>query len=213
MESKSYRATRFPGQDQSQVADLKVHEKNTNVNRRTRFPGGSEPKEFILSANDKQSVEGKPENEQATRFLPRIPLSINLPINLPDTVSGKPFPKMSMKAQQNQPPPILIERPWNTYTSLHPLERGGRVIAACTRQVPIKMVTVKKLSSENLKELGKCQHDNLLTIIELYRFEGIFFVITDYTVATLKQIIAIPLPLEELHISATCRQASSYYYV
>ncbi|PVH67290.1 hypothetical protein DL98DRAFT_600723 [Cadophora sp. DSE1049] len=55
-------------------------------------------------------------------------------------------------------------------------------------------------------ELRKCQHENLLAILEVYRFRGVFFVITDYTAATLKQVIAIPLPLEELHVSATCRQ-------
>ncbi|CZT42394.1 uncharacterized protein RSE6_02273 [Rhynchosporium secalis] len=42
--------------------------------------------------------------------------------------------------------------------------------------------------------------------MEVYRFQGVFFVITDYIVTTLKQIITILLPLEESHMSATCRQ-------
>ena len=71
------------------------------------------------------------------------------------------------------------------------------------------MVAIKKLSSDHFKELSTCQHENLLAIIEVFRFEGTLFVITDYTTASLKQVIAVPLPLEELHISATCRQGSS----
>ncbi|KAH6666162.1 hypothetical protein B0J14DRAFT_605423, partial [Halenospora varia] len=88
----------------------------------------------------------------------------------------------------------------NTYTALRLLERGGEVIAACTHKVPAEMVAIKKLSSDYVKELRKYQHENLLAIIDLYRSEGEFYVITDYTATTLKQIIAIKLPLEELHV-------------
>ncbi|KAH6704170.1 hypothetical protein BKA61DRAFT_581412 [Leptodontidium sp. MPI-SDFR-AT-0119] len=68
------------------------------------------------------------------------------------------------------------------------------------------MVVIKELVSHDFLELRKCQHENLLAITEVYRFQGVFSIITDYTAATLKQIIAIPLPLEERHVSATCRQ-------
>jgi len=90
--------------------------------------------------------------------------------------------------------------------SLRNLEHGGEVTAAYTREVPVQIVAVKKLLSDNFIELREHQHENLLAIIKVYRFEGAFFIITDYTAATLKQIIAILLPLKELYISATCRQ-------
>lgn len=71
------------------------------------------------------------------------------------------------------------------------------------------MVAIKKLSSHHFKEFRSCQHENLLAIIETYQFKGQFFVITDYTATTLRHIIAVDLPLQELHVSATCRQGSS----
>jgi hypothetical protein len=70
------------------------------------------------------------------------------------------------------------------------------------------MVAVKQVSSYNFEKLGTSQHENLLAIMEVYRFQGAFFIITDYTAATLRQVIAIPLQLEEIHVSATCRQGS-----
>jgi hypothetical protein len=41
-----------------------------------------------------------------------------------------------------------------------------------------KMVIVKKLSSIFINELAACQHRNLLSTIELYKFEGELFVVT-----------------------------------
>jgi hypothetical protein len=117
------------------------------------------------------------------------------------------IPTTNIKSSQpDQLSPIQVGSPWISYMSLRHLERGGQVTAAYTRKVPVHMVAVKKLLSDNFMELRKCQHENLLAIMKVYRFQGAFFIITDYTAATLKQIIAIPLPLEELHISATCRQ-------
>ncbi|KAH8799390.1 hypothetical protein F5884DRAFT_838635 [Xylogone sp. PMI_703] len=68
------------------------------------------------------------------------------------------------------------------------------------------MVAVKKLSLGHFKKLRNCEDKNLLSIIETYRFEGQFFVITDYTDTTLQHIISISLPLQEPHVTATCRQ-------
>ena len=76
---------------------------------------------------------------------------------------------------------------------------------AYKREVPVEMVTVKKLASDYIKELAKCQYKNLLAILELYQSKGVFFIITDYIAVTLKQIITILLPLEELHVSTTYR--------
>lgn len=42
----------------------------------------------------------------------------------------------------------------------------------------------------------------------MFQHEGVLFAITDYTVATLTQVIASGRPLEEIHISAVYRQAS-----
>lgn len=88
----------------------------------------------------------------------------------------------------SKPPPTQNESPWNTYTQLRLLERGGEVTTACTRVVPVKMVAVKRHSSDYAKELATCRHENLLAVLELYKHDrASFFVVTDYTVATLKQ--------------------------
>jgi hypothetical protein len=50
------------------------------------------------------------------------------------------------------------------------------------------MVAVKRHSSDYAKELATCRHENLLAVLELYKHDrASFFVVTDYTVATLKQ--------------------------
>lgn len=99
-----------------------------------------------------------------------------------------------------------MKSPWSAYIPLRNLERRGKVTVAYTKKIPVRVVVVKKLVSNSFMELRKCQHENLLTIAEVYQFQSVLFVITDYTAATLKQVIAIPLPIQELHVSATCRQ-------
>jgi hypothetical protein len=203
MEPKSQRMTRFPGAVQS--ASSKVREKVVNTNRQTRFPGGSELQKISILESP---ITAKTKREDA-QTLSRLPLRVNPP----DAVPARPLPVMTI-AQHGQVPNIRSESPWNTYKSLRTLERGGEVTAACRREVPVEMVAVKKLSSDYIRELKSqhanlCQHGNLLAVMGLYSSDDTFFVITDYTAATLKQIIAIPLPLEELHISATCHQGSS----
>jgi hypothetical protein len=203
MEPKSHRTTRFPGGDQ--LASSEAREKFNN-NRQTRFPGGTELQKISILEDGESPTSDKAKAEEATQ----IPSRLLLRVNPPDGAPAKPLPTTTIRATQpNQPLLVRTESPWNTYTSLRTLERGGEVIAACRREVPVEMVAVKKLSSDYIKELANYQHENLLATMGLYRFEGVFFVITAYTAATLKQIIAIPLHLEELHISATCRQESS----
>ncbi|PVH71744.1 hypothetical protein DL98DRAFT_596688 [Cadophora sp. DSE1049] len=196
MDSVSQRMTCFPGAS----TDVKVPEENLNTNRHTRFPGGTELQKFSV-LNDHQSIIESTEHK-TTHTPSRLPLRINPP----DATPAKPRPTTTITAARREQPPIIrAESPWKSYLSLRTLERGGEVTAACRREVPVEMVAVKKLSVGYIKGFPKCQHENLLAILEVYRFEGTFWVITDYTAATLKQIIAIPLPLEELHISATCR--------
>jgi hypothetical protein len=208
MEPKFNRKTRFPGNDQTLLATIRAGEKNVSTNRRTRFPGGNETQIFHLLEKEKQRIEEFPKKEQPVKRLSRLPVKVNPP----NAVSERSTPTTSIKTSQlDQLPPVQVATPWNTYISLRHLERGGQVTVAHTREVPTRMVVVKELHSDSFMELRKRQHENLLAIIEVYRFQGAFFVITDYTAATLKQVIAIPLPLQELHVSATCRQVHTLY--
>jgi len=193
MESKSRRRTRFGEGQGSNSKDLLV---DADTKRTTKFSGGTGLLALSLQTKGKLSGIGKVEAED-TIHVPRLPLKANLPTSTP-----------------SKPPPTRNESPWNTYTKLRTLERGGEVTTACTCAVPVKMVIVKKLAAKKIpsdfaKEIAKCQHENLLSALELYKYEGSFFIITDYTAATLKQIIgSSSRPLNEIHISAICQQGS-----
>ncbi|KAH9205162.1 hypothetical protein DL95DRAFT_417642 [Leptodontidium sp. 2 PMI_412] len=202
MDLKFNRKTRFPSNDQGLLVEADVSKKNANLNRRTRFPGGTDIERIRLLEKEQHRVESYPEKEQPTQPPFRLPIRANPP----DMVLEKPVPKTNIEISEvDQLPPVRVESPWNFYISLRHLERGGQVTVAYTRKVPVRVVVIKELVSHDFLELRKCQHENLLAIMEVYRFQGVFFIITDYTAATLKQIIAIPLPLEERHVSATCR--------
>ena len=190
MESKFQRRTRF---GEGQGPTTKYRSEDVDTKRKTKFPTGTELLKLSFQKQDKPSSIVKAE-AQNTVQVPRLPLKANLPTSTP-----------------SKPPPTRNESPWNTYTHLGLLERGGEVITACTRVVPVKMVAVKRLSSDFSKELATCQHENLLSVLELYKHDGAFFVITDYTVATLKQIIgSSSRPLQELHVSAICQQGRCF---
>jgi hypothetical protein len=201
---KSHRETVFPSSNQ--VAHREAGEKKANINRRTRFPGKTGLLELSIRAAGEPLFNVKPGEKEA----PQLPQPLPLKVNPPDTTPSKPYPDMDIQtSQRDEPPNVRVKSPWSTYKALRTLERGGEVTAACTQEEPIKMVAVKKLSSNHFKRHAMYQHENLLLFIEAYQYEGVLFAITDYTAATLKQVITIPLPLKEVHISTTYRQESS----
>jgi hypothetical protein len=210
METKSQRKTQWPSPDQP--INLAQKEKVSD-NRQTRFPGGAGLQKFSI-AQSEPSIITHSRKEDAVKRISRLPLQVNPPCATPT----RPPPEKEIKTtQRTQTPIIQAKSPWDKYRFLGLLQRGGKVTAAYTRTEPTKMVAIKKLSSDDFKQVRSCHHRNLLEIIEAYRFEGQIFAITNYTATSLMHIIAIPLQLEELHVSATCRQGrclprSSYSY-
>jgi hypothetical protein len=90
--------------------------------------------------------------------------------------------------------------------------RGGKTKAASTRRIPIKMVTVKEVNlALPSSTVLSYRHQNLVEIIELYKFEGKTLLISEYAQVSLKRVIAIPLDLKEVHISTICSQARLTY--
>lgn len=200
MATKSRPKTKFPS---SESVSLANREKNDSDNRHTRFPGGVGLQRLSISEKTERSITTLSKREEAVKTISRIPLEVNPP----DSTPTRPPPELKTKTTQRAQTPVLqAKSPWDTYKSLRPLQRGGEVTAACTRIDPIKMVAIKKLSPDDFKQFRSCQHKNLLAIIEAYQFEGQIFAITNYTATSLVHIIAIPLQLEELHVSATCQQ-------
>ncbi|KAH7309370.1 hypothetical protein BKA65DRAFT_543563 [Rhexocercosporidium sp. MPI-PUGE-AT-0058] len=191
---KSHQQTRFPGLEKDQTKGITLRGVNSDTNRQTRFPGGTEIQKMYITETDGQDTKIPMEIEEAAR----VPFPIPLRINPPDGPSVRAQPTKSV-TQREQPPLVKIESPWNRYTSLRSLERGVLIIAACMIRAPVQMVAVKQLAAYNFEKLGISRHENLLAVIEVYRFQN-SFIITDYTATTLRQVIAIPLQIEENHV-------------
>ena len=210
MEKSTRPLTEFPG---SKVAsDLVLRQENLATDfknskpvsdRHTVFPGGKGLQKLFTARDTEFPIVSQ--SKEAFRTVPTIRLKINPAGSSPSRPT--PQEKITLIQQQRSLSPE-IKSPWDFYTALRPLQRGGEITAAYTRTAPTKMVAVKELSSDHFKNYRSCQHENLLSIIKIFRFKGHFFVVTDYTVTTLQHIIAIPLPLLELHVSATCHQGS-----
>ncbi|RDL36260.1 uncharacterized protein BP5553_06872 [Venustampulla echinocandica] len=193
MATESHRKTRFPapGRAGSRLTD----QEDPNAKRQTLFPGGMRIRTLSLLESNKSPVKSNIEGN-ALQILSR-----SVKVNPPNAVPTRPPPEMKIKNRRPYHPSGLHTlTPWDTYKALRPLQRGGEVTAACARTDPSRMVTIKKLSLSQFQEFRSCQHENLLVIIDGYRAEDQIFVVTDYTVSTLKYIIAIALPLEELHV-------------
>jgi len=198
MATKSRPKTQFPSSESVTTS----HGNNVSDNRCTQFPGGAGLQTLSILEATEPPTTTHSKREEAVKIVSRIPLKVNPP----DSTPTRPTPEMRIKTTQTQTLVLQAKSPWDKYSKLHLLERGGKVTAACTRTDPTEMVAVKKLSSDDFKQFRSCQHMNLLAIFEAYRFEGQIFAITNYTATSLVHIIAIPLQLEELHVSATCRQ-------
>jgi hypothetical protein len=200
MATKSRPKTEFPSPES---LNLVVGEENVSNNRYTRFPAGAGLQRLSLSEATEPLIKTHSKREEAIKTISHIALKINPPNSIPT----RPIPEMKIKTiQRPQTPGPQVKSPWDKYKSLHPLQRGGKVMAACTLEDPIKMVAIKKISSNDYNLFRSCKQKNLLEIIEAYRFEGQIFAVTNYTVTSLVHIIAIPLQLEEIHVSATCQQ-------
>lgn len=203
METKAAnRRTRWPGVGDD--ASIEHTDGHTNINRQTKFPGGIQFQQLsLLKPND---VPGQIKYETVLQPPARLPLKVNPVVG---SLLGS-----SLEIVQAGPSTVTIEEsPWSSYIALRNLKRGGEVIAACSQEAPVRMVAIKKLSSEHLRDLADCQHQNILKIEQTFRFEGLLYIVTDDTTTTLKQVIAIPLSLEELHVSAVCRQVINPNYI
>ena len=153
-----------------------------------------------LSSSSSLAILREERQKDASAFIPpRIPLKANA------SKSSSTKDTTARGSQKRSPQNDWLEDPWDTYRPLRTLDRGGIVIAACTRKAPVEMVVIKELRSAlRLNELEWHSHQNLVAFLESYQLEEKQLAVMEYTVVTLTQIIAIPLALEEIHISAVC---------
>ncbi|KFY20348.1 hypothetical protein V493_07694 [Pseudogymnoascus sp. VKM F-4281 (FW-2241)] len=167
----------------------------SNDRRQTVFPGNLD----VIKLQSPGSLEVPPaerEKSGPSKYVPpKIPLEVTTLGSETKVLQKRPFIN------------LWIEDPWDTYSSLRTLDRGGIVTAACTRKAPVQMVVIKELGSVLCStELKWTIHHNLVSFLEMYQIEEKMLAVMEYTVATLQQVMAVPLALEEIHISAVCCQ-------
>jgi hypothetical protein len=175
----------------------------------TLFPG---PKQEAASGRTESTIF----YTRLRRELSSIPEESVPPIQaenkgkLPKLAPLRPVNPNPPSAAPSKPPPVIYESPWDRYNRLplSTLKRGSKIIVAYSRTDVVKMVSINKLPSD-FKQPELNRHKNLLAILEQYRYEGAHYIVTDYTAASLKSLINIPIPFDERHVSVTCRQGSS----
>lgn len=175
---------------EGQVLSEQERPEGVGTRRMARFPAGTKLQPLSLVTRVKSHDNAKTVRADVAR-IPRPPFSINPPTATP-----------------SKPPPIQYDSPWDIYKPIRLLNRGGMVTSACTHSGPAKLVTIKRLSSGFTKELAVRHHENLLTVLELYKFDGALFVVTDYTTAPLRQLLPSAGELQEACVSSVCRQES-----
>jgi hypothetical protein len=196
---KGSRDTRWPEQnhgDDKTISTDVLGKPPSNDARKTVFPGNFDIIE-LKSVSSLEVPTAEREKRDASKHTPpKIPLEVRAVDSETQTKGSQKRPHINH----------WVEDPWNTYSSLRTLDRGGMVTAACTQKTPVQMVVIKELRSVlRTTELKWTFHQNLVAFLELYQFEGKMLAVMEYTVATLRQVMAVR-PLEEIHISAVCCQ-------
>ena len=182
--------TVFPAPGQKGISAILDEQKSTTLQTRHH--------ELLPSISEESEMPIEPEIlGKALKVPPSLPLMANQP-----------------SAVASKLPPVRNESPWKMYKPLPlpSLDRGGKVIVAYGKNPPVKMVSIRELSS-GLRSPAPSRHKNLLAVLEVFRHDGAHFIVTEYAAASLKSLITIPMPFEERHVSATCRQGGSSSYL
>ncbi len=202
VDKDSKRHTRWPSEDGKEKPTALEDEDNksklTKIQR--TFPGQNYE---ILPLKSLSSLE----IPKAGRL--KKDVSAAIPTSLPFKVN---FSDLKTRVTHKRPPlSHWVENPWDTYLQLRTIDRGGIVTAAYTRKTPVEMVTIKEVRSAiDPKDIKWYSHRNLLAFLESYQFGEKQLAVTEYTVASLDQIVAAPLPLKEIHISAVSCQVNIF---
>lgn len=194
-----------PGYDEMVSSrEHSVTENNSQrLNRKTQIP--HIPLD-LPAAKVVDSGSKRHQRAQEGNIPPRIPL----PVSTSGSLTQLPAMQM-MGTTLETSLDVRDENPWERYNVLREINRGGQAQAAHTKGSPCRMVIVKRITSPhlmNIKHLGERRHDNLVALLEVYKFENMLLAVMEYTVVTLAQVIAIPLKLLENHVSCVCSQVS-----
>lgn len=181
--------------DEGRVSTRDEQTEGRHARRMTRFPRGT-PIQLLSLPRRRESPSRTRVREPDAVRPPRLPLRLN-----PPTATATP----------SKSPPIQHKSPWDTYKSIRVVDRGGLVTVSCMRSDSARLATVKKLPCGLVRELVVSHHENLLSVLEVYKFETALFMITDYTLCSLQQIILLH-DLQEPRISSICYQVTTPLY-
>ena len=182
----------------------------------TRFPGGTEAGIAFLSA---ASLTARPiEIKKAVQRednLFRLPLRTRevAQISLHEA-HEPPNSRLSPDLPSRRPSlDVHHQSPWDTYRLVRGIGRSGRTKAASTKRIPTKMVVVKDIKGNSFSSTQAYRHQNLVDIVGVYKFQEQTFLVSEYAQVSLKQVIAVPLDLEEICISTICGQVGPVQYM
>jgi hypothetical protein len=74
-----------------------------------------------------------------------------------------------------------------------------------TRSNELEMVIIEEVVSLNFSAIIKCQHPNLVTLFDVFKYKKTILVI-EYTTTSLERVIAADLILKEINVSTVCSQ-------
>ena len=110
---------------------------------------------------------------------------------------------------------VKDESPWTTYDRDYQVELGGPVSVAERKGPDLGLVVVKQLSTANadskLLMLRVISGGSFTCCIEIFRFEDVLHVVSEYMTMSLLQIVAAPRYPHESHVAAIIGQVNSSY--
>jgi len=200
-DNSSKRLTRFPGDSLS--SSLQRHRQiEPEKKRMTRFPGGTP-----LLALEMDAARNR-YTEQLGNLQRYVPLEASKQTSDPEV-----SPEVEKPTAVSEIAFLHVRRedPWQTYILVKEIGRTGKTKVARTRHIPVTMATIKEIKTTRSNTLSSYRHNNLAEITQFFEYNGAEFIVSEYIQVSLKQIVAIPLDLEEYHIAVICRQVSLFY--
>ena len=175
-----------------------------NSKRDTRFPGRGSPQSKTLPAASLDGSQEAPEKKQSAPIPSRILISAS---GLETTGSSLPPVRAVKHVQPESVLAIQNKNPWLTYKPLRNIAQGSQTKVACTRSIPVRIVTLKGVTvATQLDSIVKFQHENLVEFIGAYEYENNTTLVSEFMQVSLRQAIATPYDFEEIHVSAVCSQ-------
>jgi hypothetical protein len=111
----------------------------------------------------------------------------------------------------HEPPTMLDGFPWEKYESdNYERDLAGWVTVAVRRADPCELVAVKELPRKHAADLlpiwDTLWHENVVTVLDLFRTDEAFYVVLEHTAISLHQIVRSPRYPNETQLAAILGQ-------